>query len=804
MNMNDISVDNGASEELEQDNGDLGLDRAPSAARSANQAPTQVGPALSQLRLPSQRRPFWQAIALTCAVELTDELDLDLMQLEWWQIERPPTRHRLLWRSTSSSNQAACHRQAAQTKHSPKFTVIDYVTRANRSGDSLADVGDPLQPARLVHLILAGLGKPASRQYVCRVTNQSGRLELMHPIEMALEPARSNAPLADGSSAARLRAQMRNDSGSSHLNDAKVTLKAAIASESTESGPGWPKFQPICLAVLQFDRADALEDTEHQPRAIGLNARPASARQSAPTGANATVSIVHLDGAANTPEAELQMAELSELAVHLIASYVSNRRSLIEHLLEEPSGERRTTGAPEEDGRIIASFAEQLASVRSRYLDKWIRLAQDSHLSLLVAVLSGLLLGSLLTVLVVVRFRCGRARRVADLDGRKHPQEESPTPNRLASSETSAESTANGSERKLIESSCSPSSGSDPVPLLEETSQNLRKSSNLWQVDSSTCQSADDEAEVDDHMGLFCLREDCSSSASQQRVGARHYQNLLISGRCLPETCSKDNGSQAHEDIRMQVGQHPLSRASDYELVARNQGACSHICLDPANIELDLALISGQAAPTSFELPLSQESAYQQVVGTNQARLATLPATQPYHDASEDPPSDAFLMPPSHCARRHLIAPRPHPKLLKTYDPYGSGKPNLRPTSNHSGSSSLESPPRLHVRWMPTPETSALYTPNCYQEEANLTATRPTSSSSFVSTSPSLTNISLRTQPTSNERFVQTDPMGHANLDESKGRQGKQNVLYLDDAMKLLDNSVNSCFYVLDKYQDKS
>lgn len=89
-----------------------------------------------------------ETIELTCAFQLSDELDLDLIQVEWLHLETVSNRWRSVWRSTNGYlanrlNQTAAAAAAsfsqtdlAQTLQqksatSKDYAIIDYVTRVN-------------------------------------------------------------------------------------------------------------------------------------------------------------------------------------------------------------------------------------------------------------------------------------------------------------------------------------------------------------------------------------------------------------------------------------------------------------------------------------------------------------------------------------------------------------------------------------------------------------------------------------------------------------------------------------------------
>lgn len=830
MNMNDEDEDqsgahNGVTED--QDNGDPARPAESRSGELTRNASLSVGAnqdahrriKSERFELPEERWAPERPVGLTCAVELTDELDLDLMQLDWWQLDEPAER-RLIWRS--GVGQTPCQLRARQTKL--EFTVIDYVTRANESGRTIGakQAGQTkelaakrekqdeeegkrrLQPIRVVHLILApSLGRASApkRQYVCRVTNQSGRLELLHRLNSAQTLSRAPPNLSlevSSTSMQQVQLELERQPSRADLDAARATLRAA-AHADTSGAPTWPTFQPLCLSGLH------LSQQKHQTSgrtSDELAKTPAGSRQLASTRqttmrANATVRIVHLDdgdSARGSPEPPLEPSTnaseaamlTAELAVHLVVSYMSNRKSLIEQLFQNSTEEELAASmvAAESAGHVaIRSLADRLVQIRTRYLNKWIELARGSDVTLLVATCLGLILGSLLTVLVIVRLKCSRRHRVV---GDLYTSKEAPA----APSETSAESTATGSDRKLIaDSSCSPpSSNSDLAVQKSERPQQHQQShraklaivsDNLWQVDSSTCQSADDEAEVDPEEEAQDKRIQCAQPMFQQGQGSsgrclqqpgatRCHQELLIGAPRRPGTLSRAQQIlssqpsllQTRECAHMQM-RHP----NDYQRASRNQ-SCSYIHLDPGN--LDLAFIN----KVSPNLPRSN---YQQVANvTDQAGWATLSGGNNSAKFCQDfeESSTAYLLSPGDVGSIVIASPAE----LGQARAFGPTAAQLD-SQGMSNCSEVESTQTLRLHWLPPPpsltdvNTATICSPSIAYDGPTLVSARPASESSFVSSSPSFTSTSQLNQAQEQMRCT-----------------NQQNFAHLNDAIKLLDD----------------
>lgn len=850
MNMNDDS-DNTSNQDdddyhngvtPDQDNGDPARQAESRSASSARNVSLSTGAnqgahgtiKTQRLALAEQRKTAEQPVGLTCAIELTDELDLDLMQLDWWQLDEPAQR-RLIWRSSSGLNPC---RRPRQTK--AEFTVIDYVTRANRTARTIDDANSAsqskevhdgqeggkgadesrrqLQPIRVVHLILApSLGRAAStkRQYVCRVTNQSGRLELLHQLDLVQASSRAPASvqplkLASGNRQ-QVEARLRRQPSSDELHAARSALRAAVQAETSGHAPTWPAFQPLCLVGLHSSGEQELRETDDQQVGVPGGVTQHTSAHQTTMNAKTSVRIVHLaTGGSNSSSeplteqgsnylADTQAAqERAELAVHLVVSYMSNRKALIQQLHQElADDEPDASGASDQlAGPSLgseSSLLDRFAGFRALYLDKWVKLVRSSDVPILLAALLGIALGSFLTVLVIVRFRCSRRARVV---GDLYASNERTT----APSDTSAESAATGSDRKLIaDSSCSPPSSNSDIlvqrlSLQAPGTKTACMSDNLWPADSSTCQSADDEAEEAQP------EEEAQESQPRAQVGRRPHQAAhMISRRQSPGTayCRKElligaprrpehiiraqsgvaNSAslfQTRERSHMQM-RHP----DDYQRTSRNQ-SCSHIHLDPANLELDMAFIN----------KVSSQQHYQQVAGTSgQSSWMTLPAggsisTTFSRDLQQS--GAPYLLSPDQVGQ--LVFP-PSPELgsfqtLTRANQVATGSQGS--SMKMSSCAGVETNQPVKLQWLPLPPSglidispAAFYSPPAGHDGAALVAARSASGSSFEPSSPSLTtNSQLQLVP------------------EQTFCSNQENFGQLNDAIKLLDSSMRSCLVV--------
>lgn len=129
---------------------------------------TQLIAALADFECPPRLAPGAgpSPLAATCAVELADELDVQLTRIEWLQLDsnqhqhqHQPAQGRPVWRS-GSANQTAAGAQGV--------AILDYVTRAG--GEQTSET----KLTRVVHLIVSPTAPSGrtQRAFVCRVANQ--------------------------------------------------------------------------------------------------------------------------------------------------------------------------------------------------------------------------------------------------------------------------------------------------------------------------------------------------------------------------------------------------------------------------------------------------------------------------------------------------------------------------------------------------------------------------------------------------------------------------------------------------------
>ena len=400
-----------------------------------------------------QRHPIGRPIELTCAFEILDELDLELSELEWWQLDangRKPGQ--LLWRSGGRKQDSGGTKQSGQqaARVGGEYAVIDYVTRANGSVVSAGEQdevgGDGgMKLIRVGHLIFEleqqqqwAAKEQEQRLLLCRVTNLAGKLDILYSLTIDArssaskqlgrqDEAQMGAPLEREQTGGleRLESALSSALGGQQwsLEGAKLALAAELANPKQAS-----LFLPLHLPAWLL-KAD-------EPAPSGRKRLGAESRRGAED-ARAEGPVVAFESSAsglngNGLRVQGGRSRLRSSALALVARFTSNQGSLIgapegesQAAMEEPELVSRSSqphlfaaaaaAASSKNQSLMAKLSSTWRTLHSRHLDRWIQFA-IGEAPLLLALCGGLLAGCLLTVLIVFRFGRSRGsqRRVAD------------------------------------------------------------------------------------------------------------------------------------------------------------------------------------------------------------------------------------------------------------------------------------------------------------------------------------------------------------------------------------------------------
>lgn len=465
-------------------------------------------------RLKDKRQSISKPIDLTCSIELSDELDLELAQIEWFleatirnenqeeSNERVSAIRRSLWRSSdvrlqhnkttttttpivNGQLEAGKRFQRSAMKKTivssggrkgrldetnnfiPSITVIDYVTRLDDSAnDSIGhkDKTTSSKMARVVHLIL--LDSPKLRSYVsihdrkdeknsnepigllfmCRITNQVGRLDFIQPIILESDDqstsktnhvpnsGQPSIPIAL-SHQMNLTALQGSNAGIAFsgqglaLDQARMLLAQEIEKDSSNKHISGPLFIPLqvpdwLVSELQVIEQSERNEAQKSPSTLNLtnsrntdiSTRPAI-RQIETRMFLDSPSIL---STARSHPSEESIGLLRSIARNLISAYTlglpySYEQQEFDLILDDSSDMSNNShmSTAERNNNWFAKFRESniwkgdISSWwKKRFKDSWGRF-DIAYMSLFLALFLGILLGCLLTKIIILYFQSG-------------------------------------------------------------------------------------------------------------------------------------------------------------------------------------------------------------------------------------------------------------------------------------------------------------------------------------------------------------------------------------------------------------